>query len=120
MRPILVVGNHQIRQRFADILSRTGYDVVEAESGEIAIELATSLSPEVVLMAILLPHLNGLEAAARLRSLSKLQPTSIILLGSIPPIGLDHEPLASFIDGYLGTDASPDELLECISKCANN
>jgi CheY-like chemotaxis protein len=120
MRPILVVGSDQIRQRFADILSRTGYDVVEAESGETAIELTSSLSPEVVLMAILLPHLNGLETAARLRTLSKVRPVSIILLGSIPPIGLDHEPLASFVDGYLSTDASPDELLECVSKWANN
>lgn len=120
MRPILVVGGHQMRQRLADILSRTGYNVVEAESGESAIDLAPSLLPEVVLMAILLPHLNGLETAARLRTLSKLQPVSIILLGSIPPIGLDHEPLASLIDGYLSTDASPDELLECVSKCANN
>ena len=120
MRPVLVVGSDQIRQRFADILSRTGYDVVEAESGETAIELTPSLSPEVVLMAILLPHLNGLETAARLRTLSKVWPLSIILLGSIPPIGLDHEPLASFVDGYLSIDASPDELLECVSKWANN
>jgi len=109
-----------MRQRFVDILSRTDYDVVEAESGETAIDLALSLLPEVVLMAILLPHLNGLETAARLRTLCKLQQLSIILLGSVPPIGLDHEPLASLIDGYLSIDASPDELLECLSKCANN
>jgi CheY-like chemotaxis protein len=120
MRPILLVGGHQMRQRLADILSRTGYDVVEAESGETAIDLAPSLLPEVVLIGILLPHLNGLETAARLRALSTLEPVSIILLGTIPPLGLDDEPLASLIDGYLSTDVSPDELLECISKCATN
>jgi sigma-B regulation protein RsbU (phosphoserine phosphatase) len=120
MRPILVVGNDQMRQRFAAILSRTGYQVIEAESGETAIDLALSLLPEVVLMAILLPQLNGLETAARLRTLSELQAVSIILLGSIAPIGLNDEPLASLIDGYLSTDASPDELLECVRKCANN
>jgi len=118
MRPILVVGGHQIRQRFGNILSQTGYEVVQAESGEAAIDLVPSLLPEVVLIAILLPDLNGLETAARLRTLSKLQPVSIILLGSIPPVGLDVEPLASLIDGYLSADATSDELLECVSKCA--
>jgi CheY-like chemotaxis protein len=118
MRPILVVGAHQMRQRFGNVLSHKGYEVVEAESGEAAIDLVPSLSPEVVLMAILLPNLNGLETAARLRTLSQPQPMSIILLGSIPPVGLDLEPMASLIDGYLSADASSDELLECVSKCA--
>ena len=120
MRPILVVGDRQMRQRFADILSRKGYDVVEAESGETAIDLAAGLLPEVALIGILLPHLNGLETAARLRTLSKLQRVPIIMLGSIPPLGLDQEPLASLVDGYLSLDVSADELLECVSKCAKN
>jgi CheY-like chemotaxis protein len=119
MRPILVVGGHEMRQRFAHVLSRAGYDVVEADSGEAAIDLVPSLLPEVVLIAIVLPQLNGLETAARLRNLLKLQPAYIFLLGAIPPIGLDDEPLASLINGYLSIDADPDELLECVSKCAN-
>jgi CheY-like chemotaxis protein len=120
MRPILVVGDDQVRRRFAAILLRKGYEVVEAESGEIAIDLAPSLLPEVVLMAIVLPRLNGLETAARLRTISTLQALSIILLGSVVPIGLDDEPLASLIDGYLSIDASPDELLACLSQSTNH
>lgn len=120
MRPILIVGGDQVRQRFAAILLRRGYQVVEAESGETAIDLALSLLPEVVLMAIVLPRLNGLETAARLRTVSNLHPPSIILLGSVAPIGLEDEPLASLIDGYLSTDASSEELLACVSQCTNH
>jgi CheY-like chemotaxis protein len=120
MRPILVVGDDQVRRRFAAILLRTGYEVVEAASGEMALDLALSILPEVILIAIVLPHLNGLETAARLRTLSKSQAVSIILLGSIAPIGLDDEPLASLIDGYLSMDASPDELLACLSQYTNH
>jgi CheY-like chemotaxis protein len=117
---ILVVGGDHVRRRFAGILLGRGYEVVEAESGETAIDLALSLLPEVVLMSIVLPQLNGLETAARLRTLSKSPGVSIILLGCVAPIGLGDEPLASLIDGYLSIDASSDELLACVARCTNH
>jgi CheY-like chemotaxis protein len=117
MPVLMVVGASQ--SHLPEILSQAGYKVVEAESGERALELAPFVSPDVILMAIVLPQLNGLQTAARLRKLLGPQTGSIILLGSLPPIGMDDEPLASLIDGYLSMDASPDDVLACVSsKCS--
>jgi CheY-like chemotaxis protein len=115
MPPVLmVVGASE--SGFAQVLSRAGYKVVEADSGEKALELAPSVLPEVILMAIVMPQLNGLQTAVELRRLPGSRTTSIILLGSIPPIGIDQEPLTSLIDGYLSMNASARDVLACVSS----
>jgi DNA-binding response OmpR family regulator len=117
MRPILIVlSAREARSRFAEILSQAGYEVAEADSGESALELAKSILPSLVLLAIVMPSQNGIQIAGRLRAIIGPQSTNIILLGSLPPIGLEDEPLASLVDGYLNIDVPADELLACVSK----
>ena len=111
---LMVVGASE--SGFAQVLSWAGYKVVEVDSGEKALELAPSVLPEVILMSIVMPELNGLQTAARLRRLPGANTASIVLLGSIPPIGMDHEPLASLINGYLSINASPRDVLACVSS----
>jgi CheY-like chemotaxis protein len=114
MSPILVVASTESRKRLAGILRRAGYAVVEADSGQSALKTAHSVSPELILMAIVMPDINGLEVAAKLRQHLNSEVTPIILLGSITPIGIDEEPLASLVNGYLDIDASPDDLLATV------
>jgi CheY-like chemotaxis protein len=114
MLPILVVADAEPRRRLADILRQAGYFVAEADSGESAINLAYSVSPKLILMAIVMQDSNGLEAAAKLRRISDFQSLPIILLGSVPPIGMNDEPLASLVSGFLNIDASAKELLATV------
>lgn len=104
------------RLRLRDILSRAGYDVLVVESGEMALEIAQSVLPDLILMDIVLSGVSGLETAARLRENPELQAVPIILLGHLPPLGIDAEPLSSLVEGYLNTEVSTDELLACVSK----
>jgi putative two-component system response regulator len=120
MRPILIVLNVQeTRSRFAKTLSQAGYEVAEADSSESALRLASSLQPHLVLMGIVMPGLNGLQTAARLRKLLSPDSVDIIVVGSLPPLGLDQEPLASLVNGYLSSDVPPDELLKYVHKHVN-
>jgi len=116
MPRILVVAADESRSRLAGILRKAGYTVVEANSAEDAVETACSIYPQLILMAIVMPDSNGLEVAASLRQYldSKLPP--IILLGTITPIGIDEEPLASLVSGYLDIDASSDDLLAAVQS----
>jgi CheY-like chemotaxis protein len=120
MSTVLVVAATESRTRLVRILRESGYAVAEADSEESAFEIAQAASPALILMTIVMPHSNGLEVAARLRQHlnSKLPP--IILLGTITPIGIDEEPLASFISGYLDMDVSSDELLAAVRLHAGN
>ena len=67
---ILLVDDHQImRQGLRTMIeAETGYEVVaEAVDGEMAVELATTLHPDVILMDINMPKLNGIEATRRIK-----------------------------------------------------
>jgi len=114
MPQILVVASNESRSRLAGILRKAGYTVVEADSGEDAVETACSVYPELILMAIVMPDGNGLEVAASLRQHLNSELPPIILLGTITPIGIDEEPLASLVSGYLDIDASSDDLLAAV------
>jgi|SRR6266404_9771215 len=121
MKSILIVNSApDAVDRFSDILSNAGYHVIAAESGESAIELAPTINPDLVLIAIVMPELDGLQTASRLRSLLGARACPIVLLGIVPPIGIDEKPLASLVDDYLNVDVPPDELLACVTKYAGN
>lgn len=114
MSLILVVAPQESRTRLVSILRQAGYSVAEADSGQSALKTARSVSPKLILMSIVMPDINGLEVAAKLRQCLNSESPPIILLGSITPIGLDEEPLASLVDGYLDLDASSEDLLAIV------
>ncbi len=111
---ILVVAPTESRRRMVNILRQAGYAVAEADSGQSALKTARFGSPELILMAIVMPDISGLEVAATLRQHLKSELPPIILLGSITPIGMDEEPLASLVNGYLDMDVSSDDLLATV------
>ena len=115
MRPILVAVNAQeSRDRLVEILAHAGYSVTQADSAKRALEISCNSLPVLILMAIVMPDLNGLEIAAKLRQILKSDSPPIILLGSIPPIGLNEEPLMSLVNGYLNIDVSAKSLLAAV------
>lgn len=114
---LIVINDSHLRDRFSEILSQAGYRVTAAESSEYAMELVTKVSPpDLVLMAIVLPNLDGLQTASRLRALLGSDSGPIVLLGTVPPIGIDEKPLASLVNDYLNIDVDSGELLACVTK----
>ena len=116
MTRILVVAPTETRRRLVNILRQAGYAVAEADSAQSALKTARSLSPELILMAIVMPESNGLEVAANLRQHLNFELPPILLLGTITPIGIDEEPLASLVSGYLNIDVSSDDLLAAVQS----
>jgi CheY-like chemotaxis protein len=118
---ILVVAATESRRRLVDILFRAGYTVAEADSGEGVLRTVRSVLPDLILMAIVMPDTNGLEVAAKLRRNLNSDSPPVVLLGSITPVGINDEPLASLISGYLDISASARDLLMMVrSKLAIN
>ena len=66
---ILVVDDFEAFRRFVNsaLRGRTGFQVVEAGEGLAAIQKAEELKPDLIVLDILLPSLNGLEVARRIR-----------------------------------------------------
>jgi CheY-like chemotaxis protein len=117
LNPILVVaGAKACRQRLVQVLVHAGYHVVEAETGRTALSIAEHSAPKLILIAIVMPDIGGLEIAAQLQENFGREAPPIILLGALPPIGLNDEPLASLVSGYLNMDVSPVELLATVQS----
>lgn len=116
MTRILVVAPTESRRRLVNILRQAGYAVAEADSAQSALKSARSLSLDLILMAIVMPESNGLEVAANLRQDLDSELPPILLLGTITPIGIDEEPLASLVSGYLDIDVSSDDLLAAVQS----
>ncbi|MDX6513379.1 MAG: hypothetical protein QOE36_2883 [Gaiellaceae bacterium] len=78
---VLVVDDHpSFRAGASALLRAEGYDVVgEAEDGESAIRAAVDLQPQLVLLDVQLPDLDGFEVAERLRA---LDPAPLVVLTS--------------------------------------
>ena len=69
-RPLILIveDQHELRQLYVQELSLSGFDVIEAANGADAITHTASLTPDVVLMDLSLPILDGWEATRRLKS----------------------------------------------------
>src|SRR5580692_10375437 len=78
---ILVVDNRQfLRLSLCSLLAdESDWDVYEAESGKVALDRVQEVEPDVVVLAILMTEMNGLEAASKIR---KLAPETIVIFMS--------------------------------------
>lgn len=116
---IMLVDDHDIvRTGLRSFLqTQPGMEVVaEARDGEDAIRLAVETRPNIILMDITMPHLDGLEATRQLRSLS---PESLVLALTVhEDKQYFMEMLAAGASGYLTKQAAADELVAAIRAVA--
>lgn len=78
---VLVVEDHEdTRFLLKYLLTMRGFDVAEAENGEDGVDMAERLRPDLILMDISLPRLDGLAATRRMRELATLRGVPIIFL----------------------------------------
>jgi len=112
---VLVVDDHTIvRQGLARLLEeQADIKVVgEAVNGRKAIDLAKELKPDVVVMDIAMPRMNGIEAAKRIRK--HLPKTKILILSMYSHEHYIHELLESGVSGYLLKDSSGRDIIRAI------
>jgi two-component system cell cycle response regulator DivK len=79
-RILLVEDNETIRHAFRILLEDSGYAVIEAASGDEALRQAAEEAPDVILMDLGLPDINGLEVTRRLRAAERTRETVVIAL----------------------------------------
>ncbi len=109
---ILVVDDDPDIARFVEVnLRSAGYDVAVAADGEQAIEKATELRPDLVLLDVMMPRIDGFEVAQRLRKNPQTANTSIIMLTAKALSADKVTGLQSGADDYIIKPFDPIELL---------
>ena len=109
---ILVVEDQDDNRRILrDLLGSAGFDLIEAESGEEALAAVNARRPDLILMDIQLPVMDGYEAARRIRSNPVLAAIPIIAVTSYALAGDEAKALAAGCNAYVTKPFSPRALL---------
>ena len=114
---ILVVEDQEDSRRIMrDLLTSTGYRVIEAVTGKEAIIAAETNHPELILMDIQLPDLDGYEVTRIIKSKPDLHPIPIIAVTSYALSGDDVKAFDAGCDAYVSKPFSPKALLTKIQE----
>jgi two-component system, cell cycle response regulator DivK len=114
---ILVVEDQEDNRRIIrDLLMSAGYELVEAADGEAGVRLAETERPDLILMDIQLPVLDGHEATRRIKQNQELRAIPIIVVTSYALSGDDAKAMAAGADAYVAKPFSPRQLLSKIRE----
>lgn len=114
---ILVVEDTEDNRRIMrDLLTAAGYELFEAETGEIGVAMAKSYRPDLILMDIQLPVLDGYEASRRIKADPALHDIPIIAVTSYALSGDEEKARAAGCDGYVAKPFSPRQLLQKVRE----
>ena len=113
---LLIEDNEQNRYLATFLLERHGYRVVAAADGRAALSALQGFTPDVILLDIQLPGMDGYEVARRLRELDTLRATPIIAVTSYAMLGDREKSLAAGCNGYIEKPIDPDTFIREIEQ----
>lgn len=113
---LVVEDNEKNMKLFRDVLQATGYRTLEATTGGRAVELATEHGPDLVLMDVHLPDINGLEALDRLRADRRTASIPVLAVTAQAMQGDRERFLAAGFDGYVSKPVNIVELVGAVKQ----
>jgi two-component system cell cycle response regulator DivK len=113
---LIAEDNQKNMKLFRDVLLAKGYRTLEATTGGQAVELAAEHEPDLVLMDIQLPDLDGVQALRRLRADERTAGIPVLALTAQAMQGDRERFLAAGFDGYLSKPVDVRELIETVRE----
>jgi two-component system, cell cycle response regulator DivK len=111
-RTVLVIDDHEDNRRILrDLLRSAGYEVVEATTGEDGVATAKARVPDMILMDIQLPGIDGYETTRRIKAEESLRRIPLIVVTSYALSGDDAKAIAAGADAYVAKPFSPRAML---------
>ena len=117
-RPVVLVVEDFEDNRFMmrRLLEMSGYRVVEAVNGNQAVEMATSVRPDIILMDLSLPQLDGLAATRRIRTQEGLGKVPIVAVSAHDSADFHAEALAAGCNEYVTKPIDFDQLVNLLDR----
>ena len=116
-KSILVIEDHEDNRRILrDLLTNAGYEVIEVATGEEGVVSAETNRPDLILMDIQLPGLDGYEATRRIKANPALQHIPVIAVTSYGMSGDDAKAFEAGCHAYVAKPFSPQKLLTKIRE----
>ena len=117
MKRMLVIEDNETNMyliRF--MLEKSGYEVIEAREGAVGVELAIKEKPDLIIMDVQLPDIDGLEATKRIRASEADTEIPIVALTSYAMAGDRERALAAGCTGYIEKPINPETFISEIEK----
>ncbi len=110
---VLVVDDEQyIRESYQELLQGEGYKVITANNGQAGLTLATQYKPDVILLDIMMPVMDGMKTLTYLQSDSRTSKIPVIILTNAGSMGNMEKARNNFAHKFLiKANTSPDEVL---------
>lgn len=117
MKRVLVVEDNENNMKLITlVLEKHGYESIKAFTGEEGVEKAIAEKPEIILMDIQLPDINGTEAVQRIRMIDGMQEIMIIAITSYAMAGDREKILNMGCNGYFEKPINPMKIVDDIEK----
>jgi two-component system cell cycle response regulator DivK len=107
-----VEDNEDNRQIVRDLFEYEGYTIIEAVDGEEGVDKAREIKPNLILMDIQLPKMNGYETTRTIKSDPALKSIPIIVITSYALSGDDQKAFDAGADDYMAKPYAPKDLLK--------
>ncbi|WP_063772531.1 response regulator [Streptomyces sp. NRRL S-495] len=114
-RVLVVDDSEVIRQLIRVNLELEGFEVVTAADGAECLEVVRQVKPDVVTLDVMMPRLDGLRTAARLRAAPGTRLLPIAIVSACSPSDLDLGESVG-VDGYLGKPFDPADLVALVRR----
>ncbi|MEA2007122.1 MAG: response regulator [Patescibacteria group bacterium] len=112
---VIAEDDRFISEMYATKLSAEGFEVEVVNNGKEAVEIVEKIKPDVVLLDIMMPKLDGIEVLKRIRGNKDLKDVSVIVLTNANE--KDHVFKSMGVSGYLiKSSFTPDEVVEKIKE----
>ena len=117
-RPIVLIAEdeRELRQLYAQQLTISGFDVIEAANGAEAIDLTSMRLPDVILMDLSMPVLDGWEATKRLRANTRTAHIPVVALTAHDGSGELQRATSAGCDWFVPKPCAPDALITEIRR----
>jgi two-component system cell cycle response regulator DivK len=116
LQVLVVEDNARNMKLFRDVLHASGYRTLEAATGERAVELVFEHRPDLVLMDIQLPDIDGVEALDRVRADERFSSVPVLALTAQAMEGDRERFLAAGFDGYLSKPVNIAEFVATVKR----
>jgi CheY-like chemotaxis protein len=113
---LVVEDNERNMKLFCDILQASGFGTLEATTGERAVEVALEHGPDLVLMDIQLPGIDGVEALSRLRGDARFRSVPVLALTAQAMEGDRERFLSAGFDGYLSKPVDVTDFVATVKR----
>ena len=113
---LLVEDNEQNRYLASFLLEGRGHSVIPAISGSIALELAVQVMPDLILLDIQLPGMDGHDVARALKSDPRFERVPIVAVTSYAMVGDREKAFAAGAEGYIEKPINPETFVDEVER----